>query len=102
MCRCDETSGTDCQKFHSHRFVLIRGLIRLIHFCILSRIQILHNAAMPATATAESSISLTPNTTAATQGRITSIDALRGFDMFWIIGADVLVQALNRLAKGNP
>jgi predicted acyltransferase len=57
---------------------------------------------MPATAAAESTVSLTPNTSAATRGRITSIDALRGFDMFWIIGADALVQALNRMAKGNP
>src|SRR5688572_29828850 len=32
------------------------------------------------------------------KARITSIDALRGFDMFWIIGADVLGQALNKLA----
>jgi predicted acyltransferase len=57
---------------------------------------------MPTTATAESTISLTPNTTAATQGRITAVDALRGFDMFWIIGADALIYALNKFAKGNP
>lgn len=31
-----------------------------------------------------------------------SVDALRGFDMFWIIGADALFQALNKLAGGNP
>jgi predicted acyltransferase len=30
--------------------------------------------------------------------RLTSVDALRGFDMFWIIGADSLVYALNRLS----
>jgi len=30
--------------------------------------------------------------------RLVSVDALRGFDMFWIIGADALVQALNRLS----
>ncbi len=29
--------------------------------------------------------------------RLLSVDALRGFDMFWIIGADALVQALNRM-----
>jgi len=39
---------------------------------------------------------------AETRGRIVSLDALRGFDMFWIIGADALVQALNKLANGNP
>jgi predicted acyltransferase len=31
--------------------------------------------------------------------RFMSVDALRGFDMFWIIGADSLVTALNRMAK---
>ena len=29
-----------------------------------------------------------------------SLDALRGFDMFWIIGADSLVQALRRMNDG--
>ncbi|MBI4324084.1 MAG: DUF1624 domain-containing protein [Chloroflexi bacterium] len=29
--------------------------------------------------------------------RLMSLDALRGFDMFWIIGADSLVQALRRM-----
>ncbi len=29
-----------------------------------------------------------------------SVDALRGFDMFWIIGADALVHALGRIADG--
>lgn len=32
--------------------------------------------------------------------RLVSLDALRGFDMFWIIGADALVYALNRIARG--
>ena len=31
-----------------------------------------------------------------------SVDALRGFDMFWIIGADSLVYALNRMSKSGP
>lgn len=31
--------------------------------------------------------------------RLFSVDALRGFDMFWIIGADALVQALNRMSQ---
>jgi predicted acyltransferase len=33
--------------------------------------------------------------------RIMSIDALRGFDMFWIIGADGLVEALDKFSP-NP
>ena len=33
-----------------------------------------------------------------TAQRLVSVDALRGFDMFWIIGADALVQALNRMS----
>jgi len=32
--------------------------------------------------------------------RLMSLDALRGFDMFWIIGADSLVYALGRIADG--
>lgn len=32
--------------------------------------------------------------------RLTSLDALRGFDMFWIIGADSLVYALGKIADG--
>ena len=31
-----------------------------------------------------------------------SVDALRGFDMFWIIGADSLVYALNRMSRSKP
>ncbi|MBI4625029.1 MAG: DUF1624 domain-containing protein [Verrucomicrobia bacterium] len=33
-------------------------------------------------------------------GRVVSVDALRGFDMFWIIGAGSLVQALDKMS-GN-
>jgi predicted acyltransferase len=33
--------------------------------------------------------------------RLTSLDALRGFDMFWILGADSLAYALQEMAK-NP
>lgn len=33
--------------------------------------------------------------------RLTSLDALRGFDMFWILGADALVHALNRMSEGK-
>jgi predicted acyltransferase len=31
-----------------------------------------------------------------------SVDALRGFDMFWIIGADSLIYALNGMSKSRP
>ena len=31
-----------------------------------------------------------------------SLDALRGFDMFWIIGADSLVYALHRMSQTRP
>ncbi len=34
--------------------------------------------------------------------RLMSVDALRGFDMFWIIGADSLVYALNRMSQNGP
>ncbi|HOX58893.1 MAG TPA: DUF5009 domain-containing protein [Candidatus Paceibacterota bacterium] len=34
--------------------------------------------------------------------RLMSVDALRGFDMFWIIGADSLVYALHRLTQTRP
>lgn len=34
--------------------------------------------------------------------RLLSLDALRGFDMFWILGADVLVQALRGLSDAAP
>ncbi|HEX5218477.1 MAG TPA: DUF5009 domain-containing protein [Verrucomicrobiae bacterium] len=34
--------------------------------------------------------------------RLMSLDALRGFDMFWIIGADSLVYALNRMSQSGP
>jgi len=34
--------------------------------------------------------------------RLLSLDALRGFDMFWIIGADSLVYALNRMTQSGP
>ena len=39
---------------------------------------------------------------AAASQRLMSVDALRGFDMFWIIGADSLVYALNRLSHSRP
>ncbi len=33
--------------------------------------------------------------------RLMSLDALRGFDMFWIIGADSLVYALSRMSQNS-
>ena len=35
--------------------------------------------------------------TASTSPRLVCLDALRGFDMFWILGADALVQALSEV-----
>ena len=37
----------------------------------------------------------------ATSPRLLSVDALRGFDMFWIIGAGSLVTALNRMSQNR-
>ena len=43
----------------------------------------------------------TPPTASPASGRLVSLDALRGFDMFWILGADALVQALGEV-NGSP
>src|SRR6476661_5026669 len=43
-----------------------------------------------------------PAAPAVTSQRLASLDALRGFDMFWIIGADSLVYALNRMSQSGP
>lgn len=43
-----------------------------------------------------------PAQTASVSQRLMSVDALRGFDMFWIIGADALVHALNSLNQTGP
>jgi predicted acyltransferase len=42
--------------------------------------------------------------TPATAGspRLVSLDALRGFDMFWILGADAVMQILGRMVDGGP
>jgi predicted acyltransferase len=34
-------------------------------------------------------------------GRLMSLDALRGFDMFWIIGADALVQGVRKVSENQ-
>jgi predicted acyltransferase len=41
------------------------------------------------------------NTPATLSNRLTSLDALRGFTMFWILGADSLVYALHEMSS-NP
>ena len=43
-----------------------------------------------------------PPQSTATSQRLMSVDALRGFDMFWIIGADSSVYALNRMTQTRP
>ncbi|HWE36097.1 MAG TPA: DUF5009 domain-containing protein [Isosphaeraceae bacterium] len=43
-----------------------------------------------------------PPPTAARPGRLVSLDALRGFDMFWIVGADELVSALRKVRDAGP
>jgi predicted acyltransferase len=44
----------------------------------------------------------TPAAPAPESQRLTSLDVLRGFDMFWILGADAFVYALNRLSQSAP
>src|SRR5438876_11659204 len=41
----------------------------------------------------------TPVPTAKTTQRLMSVDALRGCDMFWIVGAGSLVAALNKMSQ---
>ena len=41
-------------------------------------------------------------TPAPTASRLLSVDALRGFDMFWIIGADSVVSGLHKLSDWPP
>ena len=51
------------------------------------------SASVPASASASSPTS---------NGRILSVDALRGFDMFWIIGAEEVARALDAHADSLP
>ena len=39
--------------------------------------------------------------TAPNPGRLLSLDALRGFDMFWIVAAEELVRGLQKITQGN-
>ena len=43
-----------------------------------------------------------PTESAPASQRLMSVDALRGFDMFWIIGADSLVYALHKMSPSRP
>ena len=52
--------------------------------------------------TAASPPSVIPENPPPRTERLMSIDALRGFDMFWIIGADSLVYALHRFTPNKP
>lgn len=46
-------------------------------------------------------LSDTPPTPAPATQRLLSLDALRGFDMFWIVGAEELVQGLEKVTSGG-
>ena len=46
-----------------------------------------------------SSPPLPPTQTA--QPRLMSLDALRGFDMFWIVGAEELIRGLQNFSSGG-
>ncbi|MCC6796795.1 MAG: DUF5009 domain-containing protein [Candidatus Hydrogenedentes bacterium] len=45
---------------------------------------------------------LAPPTIQKPAGRVISIDALRGFDMFWIAGGEGIVSALNAASQSTP
>src|SRR5579872_4874787 len=71
-------------------------------FSIADRHGAAQNDGMSQTASvAQSSTASTSHPAAVRPRRFVSVDALRGFDMFWIIGADALVYALNRMAHGD-
>src|SRR5438552_614733 len=57
---------------------------------------------MTLTQTEPTEIKATGPSAAPLTQRLMSVDALRGFDMFWIIGADSLVYALNRMSHTGP
>src|SRR5947208_2778471 len=44
---------------------------------------------------------LGPKIAAAAPARLMSLDALRGFDMFWIVGADSIVEALHKVSDNR-
>src|ERR1044071_3484776 len=57
---------------------------------------------MADTATPIASMPPPPTERITPSDRVMSVDALRGFDMFWILGADALVHALNRMNQRGP
>jgi predicted acyltransferase len=54
------------------------------------------------TLTAVESAQISASPKASSAQRLMSVDALRGFDMFWIIGAGGLVSALERISDVGP
>ena len=42
-----------------------------------------------------------PNSVESAPRRLMSLDALRGFDMFWIVGAEELVRGLQKISTGG-
>ena len=44
---------------------------------------------------------VTPESSPAKPTRLMSLDALRGFDMFWIVGADAVVEGLRKVSDSG-
>ena len=61
----------------------------------VGRFDVLGRTAMSTSAPVPVAVSTSASTTVA-GSRLVSIDALRGFDMFWILGADAVLRALAR------
>lgn len=61
----------------------------------------LQDGVLHADKTAGQTISIAPEARPGAVARLMSVDALRGFDMFWIIGADSLVYALHRMTANK-
>lgn len=58
---------------------------------------------MVATTLSAMADAMTPHSSAlAAESRLMSLDALRGFDMFWILGADAVVTALGKVIHAAP
>jgi len=68
------------------------------HFFIEYRAPHPQNAAMSETAILSAPPSVSTSPSQAISKRLMSLDALRGFDMFWIVAAEPLVAALNKMA----
>jgi len=60
------------------------------------------NSPAPSSASAAANNVTLPPAAPARPGRLVSLDALRGFDMFWILGGDALVHALVAVAAIAP